>query len=183
MGEPVGFSGSDLERHQKLVTSIVLAAVTNQSQFTRFSTSGGGQLPGFAEGVEGQYRVNQLMFETSGMAKGFSWQQELHWKQIDDQLNNSETVLIGNLIHFGYFFNQIIPAFPKKLELFIRHAIYDPSTSVDFNHRNEITTGTNWFFRGHRNKLSFEYSYLDFQDDPTQIRDGSRVRLQWDVSL
>ena len=55
-GSPLEFSGSDLKYHKKFTAILALAAVTNQSQFTRFSTSGGGQLVGFEEGVAGQYR-------------------------------------------------------------------------------------------------------------------------------
>jgi hypothetical protein len=183
MGEPVGFSGSDLSRHQKFIMSVVVAGVTNESPYTRFSTSGGGQLPGFEDGINGQYRVNQLMFETSGKLRGISWQQELHWKQIEDNVNFTETVMFGNLFQIGYFFNQIFPAFPPKLEVFARHAWYDPDNDVDDNHRSEITSGVNYFINDHRNKVSLEYSYLNFQDDPGQIRDGSRIRLQWDVSF
>ena len=42
-----------------------MAAVTNTSKFTRFSTSGGGQLYGYEPGVDGQYKVDQFMFETA----------------------------------------------------------------------------------------------------------------------
>ena len=35
----------------------------------------------------------------------------------------------------------------------------------------------------HRNKLSMEYSFLEFQDKPEEFQDGSRVRLQWDISF
>ena len=69
------------------------------------------------------------------------------------------------------------------MEWFVRHAIYDPDTDINSNYRNEVTVGSNWFFNGHRNKLTLEYSYLRFKDNPETLTDGSRVRLQWDVSL
>ncbi len=183
MGTPVAFVGSDLREQQPFILSLALAAVTNQSPFTRFSTGGGGQLPGFEEGIDGQYRVNQWLQETSAMFKGFSWQQEFHWKEIDDKVNLTNTLLLGNLVQIGYFFHHLIPSFPKRMELFIRHAFYDPDTEIRDNFREEITFGTNWFFRGHRNKLTLEYSHLEFQDNPEDLSDGSRVRLQWDVSF
>jgi hypothetical protein len=61
-GEPVGFQGSDIERHQRFIMSMTLAGATNKTQYTRFSTAGGSQLPGFEEGVPSQYRINQWMF-------------------------------------------------------------------------------------------------------------------------
>ena len=53
-GKELGFSGSDLKFTEKFVSSIAFAGVTNTSKYTRFSTSGGGQLYGFDEGVDGQ---------------------------------------------------------------------------------------------------------------------------------
>ncbi len=46
----------------------------------------------------------------------------------------------------------------------------------------EFTFAANWFFHGHLNKLTAEVSYLDYELDGI-VRDGTRVRLQWDVSL
>ncbi|MEJ2548368.1 MAG: porin [Gemmatimonadota bacterium] len=105
-GRPVPFSGSDLERTQDPAFNLALAGATNRSPYTRFSQAGGGQLPGFDDGVEGQYRVNQAVLETALMWKGISWQQELHWKEIDDRLNGSTTELLGNLVQIGYFFGD-----------------------------------------------------------------------------
>jgi len=183
LGTPVPFVGSDLREENPFIFSIALGAVTNRSPFTRFSTSGGGELYGFEEGIAGQYRINQWLIETSGMVEGFSWQQEFHRKEINDKVNLNQTVLLGNLVQVGYFFNHLFPSFPKRMEWFLRQAIYDPDTDFDDNYRHEITIGTNWFFNGHKNKLTFEYSYLRFRDDPEMLTDGSRVRLQWDVSL
>jgi len=45
-------------------------------------------LEGYEDGQPGQYRVNQANMETAFMYKGFSWQSEVHWKQIIDKLDN-----------------------------------------------------------------------------------------------
>ncbi|RLD79330.1 MAG: porin, partial [Bacteroidetes bacterium] len=42
MGEPLKFEGSDLDYHKKFAAIIAVGLVTNQSQYTRFSSSGGG---------------------------------------------------------------------------------------------------------------------------------------------
>ncbi len=70
-------SGSDLNYTENAEGTLTLAAVTNRSPYTRFSTGGGGQLPGFDDGDPGQYRVNQALLESAIKYHGFSWQQEL----------------------------------------------------------------------------------------------------------
>jgi len=183
LSTPVPFTGSDLREKNPFIFSLALAAVTNRSPFTRFSTNGGGQLPGFQEGLEGQYRINQWLIETSAMVGGLSWQQEFHWKEIKDKVNDVNTILYGNYFQLGYFFHHLFPRFPRKLEFFYRFAIYDPDTKISNNFRNEISFGANWFFNQHRNKLTIEYGHFQFQDSPETLQDGSRVRLQWDISL
>ena len=183
MGEPVEFTGSDMRDQNPFVLSLALAASTNRSSFTRFSTNGGGQLPGFEEGISGQYRINQWLFESAAKYNGFSWHQEFHWKQIEDKVTNSTTILYGNFFQVGYFFHHLFDSFPKRLEFFSRFSIYDPDRDIPNNYREEITVGGNWFFNGHRNKLTLEFSHLEFQDTPETLQDGSRVRLQWDVSF
>lgn len=180
---PLVFSGSDLKYYKKFTAILAVAGVTNQSPYTRFSTAGGGQLEGFEEGVAGQYRVNQLMEETAWKYKGFSWQQEFHWKKIDDKVNNKITTLTGNLSQLGYFPHYKWKNFPDKIELYIRHAFYDPDATRDSDYQQEFSTGMNWFIKGHRNKLTTEYSYFYYSLDTDQLQSGSRVRLQWDVSF
>ena len=130
MKQPLKFSGSDLAYHEKVAGLVALAAVTNRSPYTSFSQTGGGELPGFEAGEAGQYRVNQGLFETAFKYRGFSWQQELHWKEINDITYNTVTILRGNYIQFGYFFHYLWVAIPKPLEIALRHSIYDPDKDV-----------------------------------------------------
>ncbi|MCD6543733.1 MAG: porin [Flavobacteriaceae bacterium] len=182
-GEVMKFSGSDLENHQKFISSVALAGVTNTSRYTRFSTGGGGQLPGFEEGVDGQYKINQLMFETAFKYKGLSWQQELHYKNIDDRVNFKETIMIGNYFQLGYFLNNSFAKIPKKLEVFARHAYYDANIDTSDDNNYEYTIGCNWFFKGHKNKLTLEYSYLTTNKVGSSLQNENRVKLQWDISI
>jgi phosphate-selective porin OprO/OprP len=46
----------------------------------------------------------------------------------------------------------------------------------------EYTLGANWFFNGHRNKLTLDVSYLAI-DDSLEDESDVRLRLQWDVSI
>lgn len=150
-GKPLEFSGSDLKYYKKFTGILAFAGLTNQSQYTRFSTAGGGQLEGFEDGVAGQYRVNQLMEETAGKYRGFSWQQELHWKEVNDKVNNKITTLAGNLFQLGYFPHNKWNKFSDKIEFYIRHAFYDPDITRDSDLQQEFSTGMNWFIKGHAN--------------------------------
>lgn len=182
-GTPLQFSGSDLEYHEKLNMLFAIAGASNRSEFTRFSTSGGGQLENFEPGTHGQYRINQLMEESVGKYKGFSWQQELHFKNIDDKVNSKTTKMWGNLLQIGYFPGQSINKVPEKLELFIRQAFYFPDSGVNDHIKKELTFGANWFISGHKLKLSGDASYLSSNFEHTEILYGWRYRLQIDISL
>jgi len=182
-GEVLKFTGADIEIHEKFISSVAIAGVTNTSKYTQFSTSGGGQLPGFEPGVNGQYKINQLLFETAFKYKGISWQQELHYKNIDDRVNIEQTTLVGNYFQVGYFFNNTFPKFPKPLEIFARQAFYDTDISASGKNHYEYTLGCNWFFKGHKNKLTFDYSYLQTNEINPIYSKGNRFRLQWDVSI
>lgn len=182
-GRKLEFTSSDTKYHEELTGLIAIAGVTNQSAYTRFSQSGGGQLEGFEDGETGQYRVKQFLIETAFMLNGLSWQQEFHWKQIDDKNNNTLTFLIGNYVQLGYFFHYLWEAIPQPLEVAFRYAIYNPDRDITNTSRHEFSLDFNWFFKDHLNKLTAEISYLDLQRSVNDIVDGFRFRVQWDVSI
>jgi phosphate-selective porin len=182
-GRVLAFTGSDIARREKAEGLVAFAAVTNRSPYTRFSQDGGGQLPGFNEGQPGQYRVNQLLGETAFMVRGFSWQQEFHWKRINDLVNAAAATLIGNYAQLGYFFHEAIPAVPRQLEVAVRHAFLNPDTDVANDLQQEFSLVANWFFRGHLNKLTAEASLFAFGEAVDDREDEWRLRLQWDVSM
>lgn len=183
LGEELGFDASDLEIHDKAAGIIAVSAATNKSPFTRFSTSGGGSLIGFEDGADGQYRTNQANLETAFMYKGFSWQQEFHQKEIVDTLNNNEqTQLLGYYLQAGYFFHQSFSWWPEPLELTARYAGYRPNKSLD-TLQEEKSLNLNWFFNGHKNKLSMEISNFDAEYVDGQTADQWRFRVQWDISF
>ena len=177
------FSSSDIEYHENPGASLAIAAVTNRSRYTRFDTDiGGGQLDGFDNGEPGQYRINQLVSDLIYKHRGFSLQGEYHWKEIDDLKNRTVTRLKGAFIQGGYFLHGWIEAVPKGLELAFRYAFVDPDTAVANNLRQEYTAGLNWFFAGHNNKLSLDFTNLTLQTNEGLVSD-QRVRFQWDVSF
>ena len=182
-GRELGFSGSDLAITEKPVGIIVLAGLNNRSPYTRFSTSGGGQLVGFEDGEDGQYEVNQLMLETAFMYKGFSWQHESHYKEIENRLNGQYTILRGSYFQAGYFLHQLIGVVPQPLEIAARYAWYTPEVNVEDNTHKEVGAAINWFFAGHRNKLTAEITWLELQGPTFPVSDEVRVRVQWDISF
>ena len=62
--------------------------------------------------------------------------------------------------------------------------MYDPNREIENDIQQEYTTGVNWFIFGHNNKLTLEYSYLNYDSlDLVPNQKGSRYRIQWDISF
>jgi phosphate-selective porin len=182
-GRVLPFEGSDTRHSTKPVAAIAVAAATNRSPFTTFSQTGGGALRGFPVGAAGQYRVNQWVEETAFMYRGFSWQQELHWKEVRDQVNGSLTRLLGTYVQAGYFPHGLVAAVPRNLEVALRYAHYDPNSVRSHDVLSETSLTFNWFIQGHNNKVTADVSHYRFEEPPDASDDGTRFRLQWDISL
>lgn len=181
-GEALDFSQGALQRPASPLGSVALAAVTGTSAFTAFSSRGGGQLPGFTDGTPDQYRLEQVMLETAYHHGGFSWQQELHWKSVDDRLTGESRCLFGGYAQAGMFFSEVLESFPRPLELAVRVAYVDPDRSLPGGIEKEFTLGANWFFNGHRNKLTLDVSRVTRREAP-ETDTSNRARLQWDWSF
>ena len=181
-GRVLGFSQSAISRPKEPAGSVAIAAVTGKSAYTAFSSKGGGQLPGFTDGAPDQYRIQQLMVETAWQRGGFSWQQELHWKNIEDTSSAVTSRYFGGYAQAGMFFSEVYDSFPEPLELAIRFARVDPNRDVSGDTEKEYTLGANWFFKGHRNKLTLDLSHVVRRQAP-ETDTSNRVRLQWDWSF
>ena len=179
----LSFSQSDIGYREKPAASFSVAGASWQGPYTAFSTKGGGELPGYPTGDSGRYKVRQAMFETAYQYRGFSWQQEYHWKTIDDTQTGRVTDLYGWYAQAGYFFHSLFETFPQPLEIAFRLAEVEPNASVDDDAENEWTLVFNWFFAGHRNKLTFDISRLHDRNEEVGRRWENRIRLQWDVSF
>lgn len=180
-GEVLPFSQSALKRYAVPRGSFALAVVSNESKYTRYSSDGGGQLPGYSEGEDDQYRILQGMQEWAWQGGGLSFQQELHWKSVRDKRYGGTRNLVGGYAQVGWFPTQRWHSLSPKLEFALRAAYVDPDD--EFNSENgELTLGGNWFFNGHRNKLTLDMSYLTIEEQGAQESD-SRFRIQWDISL
>ena len=183
LGRDLGFSQSDISYREKPSGSIALAGARWQGPYTSFSTKGADGLPGSPVGDRDTYKVRQQMIETAFQFAGFSWQQEYHWKSVDNTETGTMTDLEGWYAQAGYFFHTLFPRFPKPLEIALRVAEVDPNTVSHVDIEKEATLVFNWFFSGHNNKLTLDLSRLHDENEAVGRRWETRVRVQWDVSF
>lgn len=183
LGGGTDYSGSDTKISEKPRLSLAVAAATNTSDVTRFSSGGGGNLDGISAGAPGQYDLNQGVFEASFKYKGFSFEHEYHMKEVKDNLSDEKTELSGYYVQAGYFLGQALDFVPEPLELAFRYAYLEPNTEVSNWYNDEVTATVNWFFKGHNNKLSADFSYFTIEDPSGESDSATRIRLQWDISF
>ncbi|GGZ41506.1 hypothetical protein GCM10007049_38520 [Echinicola pacifica] len=185
LGDGVDISGSDLVHYERPHASLAIAAATNTSPYTRFSSSGGGELVGFEDGTNGQYQVKQWVWETALKYKSFSWQSEVHRKYILNHENNIHTELQGFYVQGGYVLNHQAKEQGRPLfELAGRYSYYEPRVNLPQNSQEEYGVAFNCFFNEHLNKLTADVTYFDF-DELTLSREISqwRFRVQYDISF
>lgn len=185
LGGAMPFSQSDLEYHEAPALNLAYAAVTNRSRCTVFQTDNRScrNLPGFAPGLDGQYRINQMMEEVRFKWRGFSLQHEMHWKEIIDVFSDRDnparkTNMIGGLVQAGYFPHYSLPVIPKNLEFAGRYAFVDPNTRLKHDLQEEYSGVMTYFLNGHKNKVNFQVSHLIIQQHADQ-----RFWLQWDLTF
>lgn len=175
------FSQSALKRYEQPHGSLALSLAANDSRYTRFSSSGGGQLQGYVEGRDNQYRLYQAVQEWAWQHHGLSVQQELHYKSVEDRRNGGTQHLYGGYGQVGWFPADKWRALPEQLEFALRGAYVD-SDSVEDLENIEITLASNWFVNGHRNKITVDLSYLNSEDNDDKESDYL-FRVQWDLSI
>jgi hypothetical protein len=183
LGRLLDFSQSDIGYREKPAASVAVAGARYRGPYTAFSSSGGGQLDGFDPGTAGQYEVEQWLFETAWQRDGASWQQEWHHKRVRDTVAGETTTLTGGYVQAGLFPHSAWVSVPRPLEFALRYAWVDPNDKRDADRQTETTVAMNWFFRGHRNKLTADYGWLTNDLAQPGARQERRLRLQWDVSL
>jgi len=190
LGRDLAWRQTDVEYTDKPTGSFAIAGFTNTGPCTRWSSSGCGNLDGFAKAdvaAEDQFKIEQAVQELAFKYRGFSFQQEWHRKFITDRVLDTKSDLTGFYVQSGYFFNNLIPSFPAPLELAARYAyVSEPNKSMRsvYNEREEFTVGANWFFAGHNNKITVDFSHLTVDDGLLgQNQSDNRFRVQWDVSF
>jgi phosphate-selective porin OprO/OprP len=180
LGRELDYSSTDIGRRVEPAGSLTIGFVSYRSAFTRYSSDGGGQLAGFESGRSAQYETAQVMIESAYQYRGFAFNTEVHWKGIDDRVNHQYTNFWGYYFQVGAFFHEWFDIFPNPLELAARHAnVQAESPGQD---QIEYALGANWYFLGHRNKLQFDVTWLDY-DQQHDDDSAWRTRLQWDLSF
>jgi hypothetical protein len=183
LGGGVGNSPSDLEYHSSPAISIATATTSNTSRYTRFSSSGGGQLDGFQDGAPGQYSLKQYLGEAALKYRGLYLQHETHSKRVVDNFSGRTVNMRGAYVQAGYFFHYLFPWVPRKLELGGRYAFVDPNQGLSADLQTETAFVANWFFYGHQNKISFDTSRYTLARGSGRSLKTTGARLQWDVSF
>ena len=198
LGRDLKWQQSDIAYHQQPAGSLAFAAYTTRGKCDRWSSSGCGTL-GFnnsagvpftkdSDAANGQYRVSGFMEEFAFKWRGLSIQHEYHWKEVRDKTLHSgaagyKTNLMGSYAQIGYFPHDLIPVIPKPLEIAFRAAFVDPNQSAKHDKLKAYTTAINWFFAGHRNKLTLDGTWFALQQPTGKDLNQQQVRLQWDVSF
>jgi phosphate-selective porin OprO/OprP len=183
LGGGVPLSQSDLERKADPRLSLAVATTGNRSSYTRFSSDGGGQLDAFEAGAPGQYSLRQYMTEAAFKQQGFSFQQEFHWKRVQDNVNATETRMHGSYVQAGYFFHETFRKVPTQLEIAARYSFVDRRTERSNSLNHETTVVANWFFKGHDDKLSVDVSRYSLAMAQANLGSRVGVRVQWDASF
>ena len=191
-GRELKWRQSDVTFHKKPTASLSYGAYTVKGKCTRWSSGGCGNLDGFDKPAtvnDGRYQVSGMQVGSAMKYRGFAWQHETHWKRVKDTetaAGDRVTKLFGGYLQAGYFPHGLISAVPKPLEIAFRYSHVDPNTDAPGDRRQEFTTGLNWFFAGHRNKLTLDASHLTLENNSAPglaAYAEQRVRLQWDVSF
>lgn len=175
-GRDLPFSQSDVEYTENPTGSLAFAAAHNQADRFDFPTATRA-----AGVVDGQFIIDQAMEEIAFKYRGFSLQQEFHVKEVYNQANKVKTKSLGAYAQAGYFPHALIDVIPAPLEVAFRYAFVDPNETVRNDVLREQTFAINWFFSGHSNKLTFDYSHLT--QDAGLVTAVDRARLQWDISF
>lgn len=179
LGRPVPFTQGDVEFTPEPSAALAFGYAQARGPYTRFSSSGGGQLDGFTSGGDNRYELQQSLVEFAYKHNGLSIQQEYHVKDIEDHEGNEDGRLKGGYLQLGKAFQPAGWAFP--IEFAGRYAKVDWDTNQSRT-QEELSFAVNLFFSGHDNKLTFDVTQLDLDMNGVSESD-MRVRAQWDVSF
>lgn len=206
-GRILKWKQSDLKYHEKPAASLAIGGYTNVGQCTRWSSSGCGTLvqttslgaafTSDAAAANSQFKTQGMVEEFAMKWRGLAIQHEGHWKQINDagaavgmrgftgttSVVPSQTTLLGSYSQVSYFPHYLVPAVPKPLEIGFRYAFVDPNIHVSNDVLRAYTIAFNWFFAGHRNKITVDITHLALEAAMSSDITEQRGRVQWDVSF
>lgn len=180
LGRDVPFSQSDPDYTELPIGSIAFAGAHNRTDRLTFPTTSRAATIDALPVVDGRFEINQGVQEFAFKWNGLSIQEEFHVKKVIDQSRSTHGTSYGAYAQVGYFPHALIDIIPRPLEFAYRYAFVDPEGLLGNDMLREHTVAANWFFAGHRNKLTVDYSHLTREGAFTPI---DRVRVQWDVSF
>jgi phosphate-selective porin OprO/OprP len=183
LGEDLPFSQSDLNFRQKPAASLAFATAQVRGPYTRYSSSGGGQLDGFKSGGDERYTLQQFLQEFTLQFNGLSIQQEYHIKKIEDHEAGTRSTLQGGYAQLGKLWPVSWHDKSFAVEGAVRIARVDWDTVDPDRVQDELTLATNLFLNGHNNKITADISRIYLKNDLTGKDEDVRFRLQWDVSF
>jgi len=70
---------------------------------------------------------------------------------------------------------------PEPLEIAMRYAVVSPDLDISSNKQREAAVAFNWFFAGHKNKLTTELTRFTFQDKDLPQDNELRLRILLDI--
>lgn len=182
LGGGVDWTASDLESHDEPALSIAYSRSVSEGAFTRFSSSGGGQLDWWRAEDDQINHIRQFNYDVAFMYRGFSAQAEYHEKRVTTDAQPGIS-LRGYYVQGGYFLHNAFDWIPKQLEIAGRYATYDQSKGYSAKKNEEQAVALNWFFAGHDSKITLDYTRFDLNAETKREYDDDRVRLQYDVSF
>jgi hypothetical protein len=139
-------------------------------------SSFGGSLVFNRFGATRASEFDELRFSVDGAVKykGFSTQGEFFYLNDDIRTEGvADHKEDGWYLQAGYFLK------PFHHELAFRWSVIDPDRDVKNDWQSEYTFGYNYFFRAHRYKLQFDYTYLKTDSPFSSLRvEDNRFRAQ-----
>lgn len=181
--EALPFSQSDFRQRERPAATVSLAASHVRGPYTRFSSSGGGQLDGFESGGDDRYTLRQWQQGFAWQYRGFSFQQELHGKRIEDHETGLDSTLRGGYAQAGKAWPIQLGERAAAFEVAIRGARVDWEDTPRDREQREFTVVTNLFLNGHDSKITAEFGRLTVRETGIPTAADTRFRLQWDVSF
>lgn len=183
LGRALPFQQSDFSFSPLPLASFSLAAATVRGPYTRYSSSGGGQLDGFEAGGDERYTLEQWQQGFAWKFNGWSIQQEYHEKYIDNHETGQRSELNGGYAQLGKAWMINGKTWSKPLELAIRYARVNWRGIPIERDQQEWTMAANLYFQGHDNKLTADVSRIGVDEVGGDAADDIRFRIQWDWSF
>ena len=157
----VKYSESDFEASDKFLLAIAADYEANTREVA-------------ASGSTAAHQNEQTItgFDVSAKFKGFSLYGELFQRENDRTQGVSDFDDEGTVVQAGYF------VIPKRLEVALRWAEFDPNADRDDDVRSESGVAFNYFWNKHGHKLQADYR--EIEDEARNAKD-KEIRVQYQV--